>query len=84
MKLIDRLNAKRSKMQKQMRKGMEVTEQMKAEKKRKRLNKMVNMKPGARQAVVHGIVMKRKPLEVMREEYDRRRSVREQKRKEKE
>ena len=84
MKLMEKLNAKRSKMQKQMRKGMEVTEQMKAEKKRKRLNKMVNMKPGAKQAIVHGIAMKKKPLEVMREELDRRRFEREQKRKEKE
>ena len=84
MKLMEKLNAKRSKMQKQMRKGMEITEQMKAEKKRKRLNKMVNMKPGAKQAIVHGIAMKKKPLEVMREELDRRRFEREQKRKEKE
>ena len=71
-------------MQAQMQRGRVVTEQMKAEKLRKKINKRIDMKPGARQAIVHGLVMKKKPMDVMKEEYNRRRFEREQKKKEKE
>ena len=79
MKTLERLKEKKRKMQAQMKKGLEVTEQMRAEKKRKKLNKLVHMKPGARQAIVHGMMAKKTPMEVMREEYDRRKSEREKK-----
>lgn len=84
MKLLDKMKAKKKSMQDQMQRGREVTEQMKAEKLRKKINKQLDMKPGARQAIVHGMALKKSPMDVMREEYERRRYEREQKKKEKE
>lgn len=83
IRLLDRLKEKKRKMQDQMERGRKVTEQMKAEKLRKKTNKRINMKPGARQAIVHGMTMKKSPMDVMREEYERRRYEREQKKKKK-
>lgn len=82
MKLLDKLKEKKKSMQTQMQRGREVTEQMKAERLQKKINKRIDMKPGARQAIVHGLAMKKTPMEVMKEEYNRRRFEREQKRKE--
>ena len=79
MSLLDRLKAKRKSMQVQMHRGRVVTEQMKAERKRKKINKLINMKPGAKQAIAHGIAMKKKPVDVMKDEYNRRVYEREQK-----
>ena len=84
MRLLDRLNEKKQKLQDQMKRGLEVTQQMKDEKKRKKMNNLLHMKPGARQAIVHGMALKKHPMDVMREEYERRRYEREQKKKEKE
>jgi len=81
MGLFKKLKEKKQKIQSQMQRGLEVTEQMRAEKKRKRINKSLNMKPGARQAISHGLMMKKHPMEVMREEYDRRQYNRKQKNK---
>lgn len=83
MSLLNKLKEKKKSMQDQMQRGRKVTEQMKAEKMRKKINKRINMKPGARQAIVHGMAMKRSPVDVMKEEYNRRVYEREQKRQEK-
>jgi len=83
MKTLERLKAKKKSMQEQMQRGRVVTEQMRAERKRKKINKLINMKPGARKAISDGIVLRKSPLDVMREEYDRRRFEREQKNKKK-
>ena len=83
MSLLNKLKEKKDKMQKQMQRGREVTEQMRAEKLRKKINKRINMKPGARQAIVHGIALKKSPRDVMSEELNRRKYEREQKKKEK-
>lgn len=83
MSMLDRLKEKKKKMQDQMQRGRIVTEQMKAERKRKKMNKLLHMKPGAKQALVHGMAMKKHPLEVMSEELSRRRYEREQKKKQK-
>jgi hypothetical protein len=37
------------------------------------------MKPSARRAIIEGITLKKHPLDVMKEEYDRRKFEREQK-----
>ena len=83
MKLLDRLKEKKRKMLAQMERGRVVTEQMKAEKKRKRMDNLIHMKPGAKQAIVHGMAMKKNPMDVMKEEHSRRRYEREQRNKEK-
>ena len=83
MKILERLKDKKKSMKDQMQRGRVVTEQMRAEKLRKKNNKRINMKPGPRQAIVHGIAMKKSPMDVMREELSRRRFEREQKNKKK-
>lgn len=84
MKLLDKLKEKKKSMQDQMQRGRERTEQMKAERLRKKMDNLLHMKPGARQAIVHGLAMKKHPMEVMKEEYSRRKFEREQKKKDKE
>jgi len=84
MKLLDRLREKKRKMLAQMERGRVVTEQMRADRKRKKMDNLIHMKPGARQAIVHGMMMKKNPMNVMKEEYSRRRYERKQKKKDKE
>ena len=67
-----------------MERGRVVTEQMRADRKRKKMDNLIHMKPGARQAIVHGMMMKKNPMNVMKEEYSRRRYERKQKKKDKE
>lgn len=81
MSLLDRLKEKKRSMLAQMQRGREVTEQMRADKKRKKMDNLIHMKPGSCQAITHGLMMRKKPMEVMREEYERRRYEREQKQK---
>jgi len=81
MGIKDRFLKKKQEMQDQMQRGREVTEQMRAEKLRKKVNKVKNMKPGARKAITEGVAMKKHPMDVMREEYNRRKYEREQKKK---
>ena len=83
MKLLDRLKEKKRKMLAQMERGRVVTEQMKADRKRKKMDNLIHMKPGARQAITHGLMMKKNPMNVMKEEYSRRQYERKQKNKEK-
>lgn len=83
MKLLDKLKEKKKKMQAQMERGRVVTEQMKADKKRKHMDNFIHMKPGARQAITYGLAMKKNPMEVMKEDYNRRRYEREQNKKDK-
>ena len=81
MGLKEKLEEKKRKMQLQIQRGRERTEQMKAEKLRKKSYNLLHMKPGARQAIVSGMMLRKSPLDVMKEEYSRRRYVREQKKK---
>ena len=52
---------------------------MKAERIRKRSDNLQHMKPGARKAIIEGMAMKKNPMDVMKEEYSRRRYERENK-----
>ena len=60
-------------------KGKEVTLQMKAEKLRKKMNKLQDAKPGTVTTMRKGIMTKQSPIDVMKEEYGRRKYEREQK-----
>jgi len=66
-------------MQEQMKRGIERTEQMKAEKLRRKQNKLLNMKEGTKKTMLIGLQTKKKPFEVMMEEYERRKKLREKK-----
>jgi hypothetical protein len=79
MGLMDRLLVKKQKLLEQLDRGKVVTEQMKAERLRKRHNNISNMKPGAKKAILEGLVMKKSPLDVMKEEYSRRKYERNKK-----
>lgn len=62
-----------------MKRGIERTEQMKAEKLRRKQNKLLNMKEGTKKTMLIGLQTKKKPFEVMMEEYERRKKLREKK-----
>ena len=64
-------------------KGKEVTQQMKADKLRKKMNKLADAKPGAVTTMRKGIMTKQSPIDVMKEEHSRRKYERNQKYKEK-
>lgn len=81
MSLLNKLKEKKQKMQAQMDRGRKVTEQMKADKQRKKLRKAMDRKPGATKAISDGLVLKKSPLEVMKDEYSRRKYERKQKNK---
>lgn len=72
MGLRERLLKKKQKLLAQMEKGRKVSEQMKAERIRKKVKRVSDMKPGAKRAIVEGLMMRKSPVEVMREEYERR------------
>ncbi len=79
MGLKERLFRKKKELLEQFERGKQVTEQMRAEKLRKHHQRIVDMKPGAGRAIVEGLSMRKKPLDVMREEYERRKRFREEK-----
>jgi hypothetical protein len=72
MKLLEKLKEKKKKMQEQIKKGREVTEQQRAEKLRDKRKKLISMKPGARKAITEGLLMNKKVTDVMKDEYSRR------------
>lgn len=79
MTIKDKLNNFILKKQMQVQRGREITEQMKAERIRKKQNRLINAKPGAITAIRSGLVTHANPLDVMREEYDRRKYERKNK-----
>lgn len=77
MKLLERLNKTKLKMQKQIQKGKEITEQQRAEKLRQKRKRYSNMQPGARKAITEGILFNKSVKDVMKDEYNRRKYERE-------
>jgi len=63
------------KYQKQYQRGKEVTEQMKAEKQRKKLQKMKYVEPGT---IKWGMHYKQNPVEFMKDSYARKKRLREE------
>jgi len=79
MSLKDKLEKKKQKLKMQMQKGQEVSEQMRAEKLRKKKQSIKNAKPSTISSVRTGLFLKQSPLEVMKVEYDRRKYERKNK-----
>lgn len=77
--MISKLKNFIAKQQAKIEKGKEVTQQMKAEKLRKKMNKLADTKPGAVTTMRKGIMAKQSPIDVMKEEYSRRKYKREKK-----
>ena len=75
--LKSRLSLFIEKKQQQIQKGQQITEQKKAEKLRKQKQKISDMKPGSITAIRKGLMTKANPLDVMKEEYARRKYERE-------
>ena len=65
-------------------KGQEITEQKHAEKLRSKRNKIANMKSGTKKTIVTGLAAKSTPMDVMKEEYSRRKYERQLRRESKE
>lgn len=74
MSLYDRVLAKKKKLQDQMQRGRVVTEQMKAEKYRKKAEKMKYLEPGT---IRYGLVHRQGVLDLMKDAYERRKNKRE-------
>ena len=72
-----------AKQQAKIEKGKEVTQQMKAEKLRKKMNKLADAKPSAVTAIRQGLATKSSVKDVMQQEFERRKYERNQKHKEK-
>ena len=79
MSLLDKLNKKKKDMQEQITRGRIVTEQMRAERLRKKQDKLVNMKPGAKRTLLLGLKNRTGVWDLMKEEYNRRKYEREKK-----
>ena len=74
----ERLLRKKKELLDQYNRGKQVTEQMRAEKLRRHRQKVVDMRPGAAKAIVEGLELHKGPLDVMRDEYSRRKLLREE------
>lgn len=74
-----KLEEKKKKMQKQIQRGRERTEKQRAEKLRRKANRIINMKPGAKRAIFEGLASKSNPVDVAKSEYYRRKYEREKK-----
>ena len=79
MGIKDKIIEKRKHLEELKQRGIERSRQLEDERKRKKQRKFENMKPGARHAIVEGMILKKHPLDVMRDEYDRRKYEREKK-----
>lgn len=75
MKTLERLKKKKKEIQEQMQRGRVVTEQMKAEKLRRKGKRMGMYEPGT---IRYGIAHKQNPLELMEEARQRRKEKREE------
>jgi len=82
--LRKKLEEKKHRMQEQVQRGREKSLQMEDERRRKRANKLASLKPGARRAIHEGLLARKSPVDVMKEEYSRRKYERQQKQKGKE
>ena len=83
MTMKDRLNNFILKKQMQIQRGRKITEQMKAERLRKKQNSLVDAKPGSITTIRRGLFTRANPLDLMKEEYARRKYERDNKQKDK-
>jgi hypothetical protein len=73
MSLYDRVLAKKKKLEERIQRGRVVTEQMKAEKLRKKSEKIRYLEPGT---IRYGLVHRQGVTDLMRDAYERRKSKR--------
>jgi len=74
---MGKINTWLEKKKKQLQDTKSQLEIDKARRQKKKINKVANMKPGARKAISEGLIGNKKPLQVMKEEYQRRKDERE-------
>jgi len=79
--LRERAEYRKQLIQEQIERGRQRTLDIQVKKEERRQKKLMQMKPGARRAITEGILAKKSPLDVMKEEYWRRKYEREQKNK---
>ena len=79
MSIRERMIKKKDKMLEQVRRGREVTEQQRAERLRKKMKRVTDMKPGAMKAIRMGLINRSSVRSVMHDELERRRLLREKK-----
>ena len=79
MRIKERLDKTKDKLMSMKQRGLEVTEQRRAEKLRRKTNKLMNMKPGTKRTMVEGLAMRQSPMDVMKNEAARRKYEREKK-----
>ena len=79
MTIKDKLNNFILKKQMQVQRGREISDQMKADKLRKKQNRLMDAKPGAITTIKRGLATKANPVDIMKEEYGRRKYEREHK-----
>jgi len=79
MSFKSKINRWIKRKQADIQRGREITEQMKAERARKRNKKISEMDDGALKAIMDGYRSKSNPMDVMKQEYYRRKYEREKK-----
>ena len=79
MGLLDRLNEWIEKKREELLEAKIEYEKRKAEKYREKVEKINKMKPGAIKAIKEGLLYNKTPLQVMKEEWERRKREREKK-----
>lgn len=79
MKLKEKLQKKKTELKEQYQRGKIVTEQIRAERLRKKAEKLSNLKPGS---IRRGMAMKMKPLDFMKDHYEYRKTKRQKQDKE--
>jgi len=72
MTFKDKLNNFIAKKQVEIQRGKEITEQKRAENARKKIKRLQNAKPSAITTMRKGLVSKSSPIDVMKEEWHRR------------
>lgn len=81
IKTLDKLKAKKKQMQEQMQRGRVVTEQMRSERQRKRIQKKIqNSKLAEPGTIKYGLAYKQNPLDFMHDAYEIRKQKREERR----
>jgi len=79
MSIKKKLRRYGQKKREQVQRGREVTEQKRAERLRKRQERQLNRKEGAVKVISDGVITRANPLDVMKQEYHRRKYEREKK-----
>lgn len=77
---LEKLKQKKQKLKEQYQRGKIVTEQIRAERLRKKKHKMGNYEPGM---IRYGLAVKQNPIDLMKDAYERRQHKRKEKQKDK-